>query len=101
MMPFGVFLIAYRSYHCVIHHSGLRLKWTFQRSSLYKTGSLLKWNFRRWYYAMLRIKGLHCSLIAIYIHAIVILVYPILLLEKQHKKVVNSILYVTQATFCQ
>ena len=41
------FLIAYRSYHYAIHNSGSRLNWTFRRRSLYKTGSLLKWNFWR------------------------------------------------------
>ena len=55
-------LIAYRSYHYAIHHPSSRLEWYFWRCSLYKTGSLCEWYFRRWYYAMLRIKGLHCSL---------------------------------------
>ena len=32
------------------------------------------------YYAMVQTKGLHCSLMAICIHAIIILVYPILLI---------------------
>ena len=76
MLMHGRFLIAYRSYHYAIHHSSSKLKWTFRRRSLYKTGSLL--NFRHSYYAMLRTKGLHCSLMAMYTHAIIILVYPIL-----------------------
>ena len=70
----ALFLIAYRSYYYAIHHSGLRLKWTFRRRSLCKTGSLRKWNFRRWYYTMRQTKGLHCGVMAIYIHAIIILV---------------------------
>ena len=80
-------LIAYRSYHYAIHHSGSRLKWTFRLCSLYKMGSLLKWTFRRCYddYAMLRTKGLHCSLMAIYIQANIMLVYPILFFTKSHE----------------
>ena len=43
-----VFLIAYRSYHYAIHHPSSGLKWYFRRCSLFKTGSLREWYFRRW-----------------------------------------------------
>ena len=55
-------LIAYCSYHYAIHHPSSRLEWYFRRCSLYKTGSLHKWYFRRWYYAMLLTKGLYAVL---------------------------------------
>ena len=79
---FGKFLIAYRSYHYAIHHPSSRLEWYFRRCSLYIKRVLFAsgtFNVGTRYYAMVQTKGLHCSLMAICIYAIIILVYPILL----------------------
>ena len=65
-------------------HSDPRLIWDFRRRGLCKTGSLLICNFRHWYQLLrnfLRRKGrplTSCRLNAAYIHAITILVNPIL-----------------------
>ena len=49
------------------------------------------------YYAMVQTKGLHCSLMAICIHAIIILVYPILL---SSDSCLNIALWGTTEKYC-